>query len=98
MWDAEIKDLGDVQATVKQTIVYTYTGDKKIKSVRTSCGCTVASYPKTDTGYTINAQFTPKHSSKDYKKNGSITVTFTDNIIKILKFKSNVKTNNGPGN
>ena len=92
MWDKTIQDLGDVQSGSPIPVVFTYTGPLTIKSVKTSCGCTVAEYPKTEKGYVITASFTPRSNSRVYKKNGTITVTFSDNTIQHLKFQSNVQT------
>lgn len=98
MWDSTIKDLGNVVGGKETTVIFTYTGDKTIKSVKSSCGCTVASYPKTATGYKVIGKFTPKARSKEYKKNGNITITFKNNEVQVLKFKSNVQTGSNTSN
>lgn len=90
MWNQTRYDFGKVLPNTKIEALFVYSGNKEIKEIKASCGCTTTKEKKDDNGYVsiiaeyITGKIAPHLNTDTQKVSKGITVTFTDNTTQIL--------------
>lgn len=94
-WNRVTLDFGTVAPGSKQDYSFTYIGTKKIKEVKSSCGCTSAvvnkeaKTPKVEGTYTLPTDYS--YASNDITPTSKVvTVSFEDNSISTLTLSCKV--------
>jgi hypothetical protein len=84
-WVETVKDFGKIPENTAVTHTYVYKGDKKIKSARSSCGCTTPVVKGNEVTVTLKGARIPTQAKKTGRfsqiRNQNITVYFKDTSV-----------------
>ena len=94
MWDKTKHDFGIKTPKVQIVAEYNYSGDKKIKAVKPSCGCTAASVKENKVVLKYTTGTIPNHLKKvgEMKVSKPATVIFNDDSEQIISIVGLVKS------
>jgi hypothetical protein len=94
-WNTKMIDFGSVQTDSKNTAEFLYNGVEKIKSVKTGCSCSVATFTPNKISVVYRAPKFPKHLSSmgmsEAVDSKTVKVTMDNGDTHILTIKARLK-------
>jgi len=94
MWNKKTYDFGIKPSGIKITAKFIYEGDKKIKAVKPSCGCTASSVKENTVTLVYTTGTIPPHLKKkgEMRVSKPATVIFEDDSEEIISIVGTVKS------